>query len=391
LAFTGVELVTGPDPVSAATDRVTVLFDDWGVIIAGDQPGQRHGLAWAAVQRVSVEDPEEGSSGHIVTPVEVESNGTVIRFLLDVDPGQSFLVEALQGCLRGWMPARRRWRRRRRPMAPLVIGLVLIGTGVGLAVGLAHGRTGASHGRTGVSPGVGRAAPTPSPDQELADRIMLTVGDLPVGWTVHADDAASDNSPLVQRGQVAITGAFARCMGLTEAQASVVLGGRAPDQTAQAASPIFSSPADGGDGGLTIQLQTAASVVRTHGDEERDLGLLASGRYPRCAATATAAELQLGVDATSGTHGSPGPATGELFAVGALPGEQVKALRVTCQVSDQGQPVPVEVDAVLVGRGRIEADLEAFSLGGPMTPGVLESSVQALESRVATGGKGVQI
>jgi hypothetical protein len=64
---------------------------------------------------------------------------------------------------------------------------------------------------------------------------------------------------------------------------------------------------------------------------------------------------------------------------------------VTCQVSDHGTAVPVEVDAVFLGSDRIEADLEAFAIGGPVPAAVVRHTVQAFEERVASGGRDVQI
>jgi hypothetical protein len=69
----------------------------------------------------------------------------------------------------------------------------------------------------------------------------------------------------------------------------------------------------------------------------------------------------------------------------------VTALRVTCTVVENGATVPVEVEAVLVGSDRVEAELEAFAIGGPIPGGVVDSSVEAFEQRVSTGGQGIQI
>jgi hypothetical protein len=66
-------------------------------------------------------------------------------------------------------------------------------------------------------------------------------------------------------------------------------------------------------------------------------------------------------------------------------------LRVTCQVYDHGSAVPVEVDAVFLGSGRIEADVEAFAVGGRIPDDIVLSSVAAFEQRVAAQGSGVQV
>jgi hypothetical protein len=265
-----------------------------------------------------------------------------------------------------------------------VVGLALILAGVALAVGLPRHTV-----RDAVRPRP--AAPTVSPDQQLADRIMLTRNDLPVGWTIDRSAGASADSPGLRTGEAAITRTFASCMGITAAQAAVVLGGRAADQTAQSSSPLFEAPASTAHPGLAVELQTAAVVVHSHQDEQRDLALFSAPTYPACAATATAAELQLGVDTTSGSHGRPGPATPTVVSFPAVDGERLVALSVACVITDGTAAVPVEVTSVVVGSDRVEADLQAFAIGGPVPDDILHSSVAAFVQRVASGGRSVQI
>ncbi len=433
--FTGVEMVKGPAQVSAYDSDLAVRFDDAGVTITGQEPGQRHVMPWADVSWASIGDATDGAMGTTVTPVEVGSAGTTVRFLLDEDRDQSVPIDALDRCLGHWVPAGRpdseetlapdhpptieavelllpptpvagpeqvpgptpapgvmppvegsdgaRPARTRR-LATLLVGIALIATAGGLAISLARQSRGGST-------AVATTVPHSASDQRLAAAIMLTRRDLPVGWRVEPKPTTAANTAPLEHGQAAITRSFAGCMGVSNEQASVLLGGQAPDQTAQASSPIFTAPPSGGTTGSTLQLQTAASVVRTHQDEESDLGLFANHRYPTCAANATASELQLGVDEASGTRDQAGAATGTLFTVPTEAGQQLKALRVSCQVVSHGTMVPVEVDAVIVGTGRIEAGLEAYDIDGGIPPAVIASSVQAFEQRVATEGRGVQI
>jgi Tfp pilus assembly PilM family ATPase len=53
-------------------------------------------------------------------------------------------------------------------------------------------------------------------------------------------------------------------------------------------------------------------------------------------------------------------------------------------VTDQDATVPVQVEVVSLGSDRVEANLQAFALGGAIPAGVLDSPVAALERRVAT-------
>ena len=408
--FTGVEMVKGPPQVLAVPGGLSVLFDDRGITISGQEPGQRHVMPWSDVQGVRFEDSPEGSSGHAVTPVEVDSNGTTVRLLVDGDRQESLVIAALESRVASWssgvadgstpdrtpsaepagtngvtpspgdIPAVNSSTRpppaRRRRLAALVAGVVLIGAGIGLAIGLSAGGP------------AGPPAVQPVSDQQLADAIMLTHADMPVGWKVApaTDDPSGD-----QPGQAGITRAFGGCMGVSDRLAGTVLGGKAPDQTAQSSSPIFVAPPVPADNGFSLRLQTAASIVRTRRDEQHDLGLVANRRYPACAAKAIASELQLGVNSVSGTDDRPGPAAGEASSLPSLPGEQVWALHVHCDVSDHGAAVPVDVEVIVLGSGRIDADLEAFSIGGPIPDDVIFSTVAAFEERVATKGKGVQL
>jgi hypothetical protein len=230
-----------------------------------------------------------------------------------------------------------------------------------------------------------------TPDRSLADRIMLTQSDLPVGWETEPGSASADDSPGLERGQATITLALAGCLGVADRQATAVLGGQSSDQTAQSTSPIFAAPPITAEPGFALQLQTAASIVRTHVDEQSDLALLANPRFAGCASKAMASELQLGLDGSVGTGPRPGPASGTLVSIPAAPGEQVTALEITCSVAEDGGTVPVAVEAVFVGSDRIEADLEAFAIGGPIPDAVVASSVAAFEQRVFTRGQGVQI
>jgi hypothetical protein len=285
------------------------------------------------------------------------------------------------------LPARRPGGKRR--LNTLLIGIALIGSGVGLATYL-YERGAVTH-EVHAAATRPRTRPRMTPDQRLADRIMLNRSDLPVGWEVEPGPVSADDSPGLESGEATITLAFAGCMGVTDRQATVVLGGQSSDQTAQTASPVFGAPPSIADPGFALQLQTAASIVRTHFDEQSDLALFANPRYAGCASKAIASELQLGLDGSAGTGQRPGSATGTLVSLPRAPGEQVTALRVTCTVVENGATVPVEVEAVLVGSDRVEAELEAFAIGGPIPGGVVDSSVEAFEQRVSTGGQGIQI
>jgi hypothetical protein len=174
-------------------------------------------------------------------------------------------------------------------------------------------------------------------------------------------------------------------MGISRDQASTVLGGRALDQTAQTASPIFIAPSASVSNGSAVELQTAATVVRSEGDEQADFALFNSPKYPRCVATASAAELQLGVDQTSGGHEQPGPVTVSTVALPHSSDVQLSALLMSFTVKAGEVSVPVQVESIALGTRRVEAGLQVFAIGGTIPD--LSRSFSTFQQRVATGGK----
>ncbi|HEY7946313.1 MAG TPA: hypothetical protein VID75_01485 [Acidimicrobiales bacterium] len=400
--FEGVVQVGDIRRMTATGEGLSLSFDERGMEVGGPRPGERRPVPWAEVTRVSLGVAQAGAHGGFATPIEIESVGGIARFLIPSEHLESAEISALDRQLAAWStsdgaqlpapaphgllpafpegpdrpPAVRPRRSRRR--ATLVVGVVLVLSGIGLAFALSG--TG-----TGVRATPARA-PRPSSDQRLADQLMLSRSDLPHGWTINTD-SGSGNSPQMRSAESAITKAFARCMGITDQKGSVVLGGPASDQTAQTSSPVFVAPSSPEEPGFAFELQTAARIVRTHRNEQDDAALYANSRYPQCVATAVAAEVQLGANNASGQNDQPGPASATMVDLHAPAGEQLSGLIIAFTVSDRSMPVPVEVEAVSLGTGRIEADLQAFSIGGRIPTDVLAPSVSTFEQRVAGNGR----
>jgi hypothetical protein len=271
--------------------------------------------------------------------------------------------------------------RRTRRTVTLVVALCLLLSGVGLAIGLTADSTTAS-GPTTTTTGAPASA-----DQRLAEQLMLTKADLPEGWRVAQGGGALTTSPAVQRGQVRITRSLAQCMGITDDQASIVLGGRAADQTAQSSSPIFVAPTSSASAGSALELQTAATVVHSHADQQADFALFDSPKYPNCVATASAAELQLGVDQSSGGSDEAGPATVTTVALPSPDGVRLSGLLMSFTVKAGAATVPVQVESISLGSQRVEASLQVFSIGGQVPSDALLAAFSTFEQRVASGGK----
>lgn len=271
--------------------------------------------------------------------------------------------------------------RRTRRTVTLVVALVLLLSGVGLAVGLSATSTST----TATDPTT--TVPRPSPDQLLAERLMLTRADLPGGWRLAQGGGALATSPTVERGQARITRTLAGCMGISGTQASIVLGGGAADQTAQTSSPIFVAPTSSASAGSALELQTAATVVHSHSDQQADFALFGNPKYPGCVATASAAELQLGVNQSSGGSDDGGPATVSAVALPSPHGVQISALLMAFTVTAGTASVPVQVELISLGAQRVEASLQVFAIGGQIPNDALLAAFSTFEERVASGGK----
>ncbi len=270
-------------------------------------------------------------------------------------------------------------RARRRTL--LVSGAVLVVAGIGLALVL-----GVHHGR---SPGHAAVAQPVSPDQHLADQLMLTTGDLPTGWTVAGRSGGGvAATPSGRAAQQQIEQTFVQCMGITPDQAATVLGGQASDQTAASSSPVFIGPSTGTSTPSGEELQTAAAIVRTHSDEQHDFALFTSPKFPQCNGAVTAAELQLGINGATGTTVPAGPVTATVVNLTAPAGEQVFGVTMSFDATDGTTTVPVVVDQLVVGSDRAEGQLVAFGLGGPFSGDVLSSTVATFEHRLADQGGG---
>ncbi|MGH9081215.1 MAG: hypothetical protein ACRDYE_14285 [Acidimicrobiales bacterium] len=282
----------------------------------------------------------------------------------------------------GQVPPPPRRNRRHRRITLLVVALFCLASGAGLAVAL----SGSGGPKTSASP----AAPPPTPDQILAGRLMLTRSDLPAGWTVGTSGTGTGSSPRVQTGESKITRVFAACMGISQSQAAMILGGAGSDQTAQTSSPVFVGPAEPDRPGYALEVQTAATIVRSHHDEQSDFAGLADPLYPSCEGAAVASETQLGADSSSGRNAKPGPSSVSAIDLPAPVGEQVSGLLVAFSVTDRSASVPVEVETVSLGHDRIEANLQALAIGGQISPAALSSALSIFEQRVTIGGSGTE-
>ncbi|MGH9096465.1 MAG: hypothetical protein ACRDWB_03500, partial [Acidimicrobiales bacterium] len=290
-------------------------------------------------------------------------------------------------------PPRRRRRRIRRP-AILMTSLGLIVAGGGLAAILLA----VTNDNT---PSTSHVTQATSPDQGLANQLMLTANDLPTGWQAGDDSGGTSQHDLAVQDQINKT--FTRCMSINVDQGNVALGGQAKDQTAQASSPPFLAPTPTSPGGgpgastspgaqpgqaSTLELQTDANIVKTHADEQRDFALFTRPKFPQCNAAAVAAALQLGLNDATGANATAGPAIAKVVDLVAPRGEQVIGVTMQFTISDGTTQIPAEVDQLVVGTIRTEAQLQALAIGTTFPSDVLSAAISTFEMRVAAQGTG---
>jgi len=444
----GVSLIGDPALGAQVTEGLTLLFDSRGFVIVGPEPGASRRVQWSAVARAVVGLVVAGNDGGIATPLDVTASGRTVRFMLPASRVSQAQVSLLERRLLEWKgafgpepgvdqpppgpwprpgpwshapagpppgawprptagpswpggqaprfadPAMGRvepgWavqpidhlaehsRRRRRRIVGMTLSMLLVLSGMGVWVGLA-----ATEQSSSPSP----STTPPSPDQRLARNTMLSKSDLPAGWQASAaDSGGTSNADRKAEQQIAAT--FQTCMGVSADQATTALGGQSKDQTAQAQSPVFVGPGAGTTAGAATELQSSVAVVRTHADEKTDYAIYSNPRFPQCNAAAGAAEAQIGLNDSSGSHDQPGPAEGHTVPISPFPGEQVLEVESTFTLNAGGHPVVVQNYQVVVAGDRVEASLGAFAVGTGFPPDVLSGSVSALEHRVASEGLG---
>ena len=436
LRFDGVALVGSMEDGPAMAEDLTLTIDEQGVTVVSHQPEAERILMWSAITAGSIGAPGAAPHGRAATPLDLTSSNRTVRFFLYGDRVDEAQVAVLRSRLSIWLgsvtppappappaivpppPRALQWteppaglpgayaspyiyseqqltsrsqpaRRIRRPAA-LVVALGLIVAGIGLAVVLVS----VTNKHTSSALQKTKAI---SPDQGLANHLMLTQSDLPTGWQIGNDSGGNTQHDRVVQDQISQT--FNQCMSVTADQGNTALGGQAQDQTAQASSPPFVSPdlpvpgASSGTGvqpaqGSTLEVQTDANIVRSHADEQHDFALFTNPKFPQCNATAVASALQLGLNDASGGHADAGPATAKVVTLVAPIGEQVFGVTMGFSVSDGTNQIPVEVDQMMVGTSRIEGQLQALAIGTTFPSDVLSGVISSFEQRVATQGTG---
>jgi len=356
---------------------------------------QSRTIGWAAIVSASLGPQVMLSDGRLAASIDLTFGGRAIRLLVPRSSVSDAQLTSSAAWFAGRMPAPAapwggigtpggRHRSRKRNRSLLVVALVLVVGSIGLAVALSNPRP--------TQRSVVQPAANPSPDQLLAQGLLLTQQDLPSGWQ---PGTASGPAPsaAAQSAQLQIDQAFTSCMGVSPRDAGVLLGGQAADQTAQASSPVFVGPAPGatapagGQGqGAILEIQTGVAVVRTQLEEQHDLGLFGLPRLPGCTAALAASELQLGLDQASGASATPGASTGSFVPLAAPSGLRVIGVTMSLTLIEAGHAVPVVVDQLIVGRDRVEAQLQAFAVGSTFPPSLLASSITNFEDLISSPG-----
>lgn len=402
LRVDGVVLTAG----TASVPGLSLVVGTRGIALLGPSPGHRRDLAWSSLDGARVDLPTGRRRRHTPPALVLTSAGRTVACFLP--PGTDRLVlDRLAWWVAPWTtpdgspaaarptgppaaPARRshpvgpgRSVRPRRRML-LVAGLVLVAAGLGIgSLQVAGPGRRPARGQTGTPA-------NRTTDQRLADHLVLTQGDVPPGWRAAPAPAAQPSPTGHDQAVLArVTGAFGRCLGVSTARGATVLGDPGPDQTAARSSPVFTGPTTSGSAGL--ELQTSVSVVRSRADEVADLAPVSSPRYPGCVASAIAAEMQLGVDDVTGGSRTPTGVTGAGVPVPPVAGLRVTAVSASFELGEGRGPVPVEAAEVVLGTGRVEAQLQLFAVGTPFPPAAFHAALTAFEVRLLTAAAAVSL
>ncbi len=205
-----------------------------------------------------------------------------------------------------------------------------------------------------VKPVVTTVAP---PGQPQLQSIVVQPGDLPAGWT------AKPASPSAN--QAADATAFAQCVGAPNTSGDVVAVGYSAD---------FAN-------GTSVVASTATSF-KSSADVQADTSALtnakASGCFVQVVKARLAAALPKGATVKSVTLKiTPGPAGGPANVVATASG--------TVAFTAAGHSLTLKDDIVFLTAPRIEAHIDFYSTGSPISAAVKAAVVTKVAARVANG------
>jgi hypothetical protein len=197
-------------------------------------------------------------------------------------------------------------------------------------------------------------------DRNAAQAALLTLSDMPTGWTSSPHDD-SPGAPTLHRD-------LAKCLDLTEDELGL-LG----DDDASADSPDFSS------GDEDAEVQASVGLAATAADAERTMAIAAGPKMPQCLRQAMATQIRYSL-AHPDKPGDTIPKGLKVEEPEASPlsfptlGDQTVAIRIKIPMSYATIQLDVTGDLIFIQRGRAGATLTFLGFGSPF-PTELETQL----------------
>ena len=210
------------------------------------------------------------------------------------------------------------------------------------------------------------SSPTTNPaDEAIARRAVLTLSDLPPGWT---------SKPRTNEGRDKFNRQLSACFHIP--------GPKLIADAADAASPDFNSP-------VNEVVSSSVGVARSVRDMTKALDLISGPNAPACFAAAFNTEL---TDRLNSSTGDKPPEGTKIGTVTVSPesfealGDRTVAFRATIPVSTKAIDTAVYVDFIVVQQGRAGIILSAEDTYAPFPIEISASLLRKVLARLP-GGK----
>lgn len=238
------------------------------------------------------------------------------------------------------------------------------------------------------------SAGTRPADRAVVARVDLGRSDFPAGWRVAPsvdplagilgspghDGATGEASPSRRRTLHQVAARYERCLGVRAAD-DAVFGAPAP--AARATSRAYTPPA----GGPPLYAGSEAAAYRSHAPVAAAMHQIGRAAFPRCLGAAIGRQAVVTGPTTSGSspvaYGTP---TVQPLDLPRHRGVAAAGAAVMVPVTVGGNASSVQLDAVLVAGGRLEATLVTYAGPTGFPTSLIRSLAADLQDRVANVG-----
>lgn len=228
-------------------------------------------------------------------------------------------------------------------------------------------------------------------------RVDLGPGDFPAGWRVapsvdplagilgspgRGAGAGGATSPSRRRTMHRVAARYERCLGVGAAD-DAVFGASAPSPAARATSRAYTPQA----GGPPLYAGSEAAAYRSGAPVAAAMHQIGSASFPKCLGAAIGRQAVVTGPATSGSsHVTYGTPTVQPLDLPRHRGVAAAGAAVMVPVTVGGSASAVQLEAVLVAGGHLEATLVTYAGPTGFPASLTRSLAGDLEDRVAGGG-----